>query len=122
MPRSTNSPASRRRRNRIRAKAKGFMGGRRTMFKKAKIAVNKAMDYAFRDRKQRKRQFRRLWITRISAATRNLGLPYGRFMEGLKKAGVEIDRKILADMAVRDLSTFNKLVDMARQHISVAAH
>ena len=96
MPRATNSPASRARRKRVLHRAKGFRGFRSKLFRYAKDAVRKAMTYEYRDRKKRKGQFRRLWIQRISAAVRNEGLTYSRFIEGLAAAGIEADRKILA--------------------------
>lgn len=114
MPRATNSPASRKRRKRILLRAKGFRGFRSKLYRYAKDAVRKAMLYEYRDRKKRKGQFRRLWIQRISAATRNEGLTYSRFIEGLKAAGIEADRKILADLAVRDITAFNAIVAQAK--------
>src|SRR5688572_3640285 len=102
MPRATNSPASRKRRKRVLAKAKGYRGFRSTHFRYAKDAVRKAETYATRDRKTKKRDFRNLWIQRINAAVRPLGLSYSRFTEGLKAAGIELDRKVLADLAVKD--------------------
>ena len=110
MPRATNSPASRKRRKRMLVKAKGYRGFRSKLYRYAKDAVRKAMQYQYRDRKKRKGQFRRLWIQRISAATRNEGLTYSRFVEGLKAAGIEADRKILADLAVNDPAAFSAIV------------
>jgi len=110
MPRATNSPASRARRKRVLLRAKGFRGFRSKLFRYAKDAVRKAMTYEYRDRKRRKGQFRRLWIQRISAATRNEGLTYSRFIEGLVAAGIEADRKILADLAVKDAAAFSAIV------------
>ncbi len=115
MPRATNSAASRKRRKRILLRAKGFRGFRSKLYRYAKDAVFKARQYEYRDRKKRKAQFRRLWIQRISAAARNNGLTYSRFMEGLKSAGITVDRKILADLAVNDAATFTLLVDSAKQ-------
>lgn len=114
MPRATNSPASRARRKRVLLRAKGFRGFRSKLFRYAKDAVRKAMTYEYRDRKKRKGQFRRLWIQRISAATRNEGLTYSRFTEGLKAAGIEADRKILADLAVKDAAAFSAIVAQAK--------
>ena len=94
--------------------AKGFYGRRKNTIRIAKQAVEKAKQYAYRDRKNRKRNFRALWIQRINAATREQGLTYGRFIDGLGKAGVEVDRKVLADLAVREPDTFKALVDKAR--------
>jgi len=110
MPRATNSPASRSRRKRVLLRAKGFRGFRSKLFRYAKDAVRKAMTYEYRDRKKRKGQFRRLWIQRISAAVRNEGLTYSRFVEGLKAANIETDRKILADLAVTDAAAFSAIV------------
>lgn len=114
MPRATNSPASRKRRKRVLQKAKGYRGFRSKLYRYAKDAVRKAMQYQYRDRKKRKGQFRRLWIQRISAATRNEGLTYSRFIEGLKAAGIEADRKILADLAVNDPAAFSAIVAQAK--------
>jgi large subunit ribosomal protein L20 len=114
MPRATNSPASRARRKRVLLRAKGFRGFRSKLFRYAKDAVRKAMTYEYRDRKKRKGQFRRLWIQRISAATRNEGLTYSRFIEGLNAAGIEADRKILADLAVKDAAAFSAIVAQAK--------
>jgi large subunit ribosomal protein L20 len=94
--------------------AKGYYGRRKNTIRIAKQAVEKANQYAYRDRKNRKRSFRALWIQRINAATRAEGMTYGRFIDGLGKAGVEVDRKVLADLAVREPATFKALVDQAR--------
>ena len=94
--------------------AKGFDGRRKNTIRIAKQAVEKANQYAYRDRKNRKRSFRALWIQRINAAAREQGLTYGRFINGLGRAGVEVDRKVLADLAVREPATFKALVDQAR--------
>ena len=114
MPRATNSPASRARRKRVLQRAKGFRGFRSKLYRYAKDAVRKAHEYEYRDRKKRKGQFRRLWIQRISAATRNEGLTYSRFIEGLNAAGIEADRKILADLAVNDAEAFTAIVEQAK--------
>jgi large subunit ribosomal protein L20 len=114
MPRATNSPASRARRKRVLLRAKGFRGFRSKLFRYAKDAVRKAMTYEYRDRKKRKGQFRRLWIQRISAAVRNEDLTYSRFIEGLAAAGIEADRKILADLAVKDAAAFSAIVAQAK--------
>ena len=114
MPRATNSPASRARRKRVLLRAKGFRGFRSKLFRYAKDAVRKAMTYEYRDRKKRKGQFRRLWIQRISAAVRNEGLTYSRFIEGLVAAGIEADRKMLADLAVKDAAAFSSIVAQAK--------
>ena len=114
MPRATNSPASRARRKRVLHRAKVFRGVSSKLFRYAKDAVRKAMTYEYRDRKKRKGQFRRLWIQRISAAVRNEGLTYSRFIEGLAAAGIEADRKILADLAVKDAAAFSAIVAQAK--------
>ncbi|MBI3829506.1 MAG: 50S ribosomal protein L20 [Planctomycetes bacterium] len=95
-------------------RAKGFVGGRRKMIRTVMETVERAEVYATRDRRARKRTFRALWITRISAAVKTKGLNYSRFISGLVKAGVNLDRKMLADMAVRDEAAFNQLVDLAK--------
>ena len=114
MPRATNSPASRAKRKRVLLRAKGFRGFRSKLFRYAKDAVRKAHTYEYRDRKKRKGQFRRLWIQRISAGVRNEGLTYSRFIEGLNAAGIEADRKILADLAVTDAAAFSAIVAQAK--------
>ena len=114
MPRATNSPASRKRRKRILLRAKGFRGFRSKLYRYAKDAVYKARQYEYRDRKKRKGQFRRIWIQRISAAVRNEGLTYSRFIEGLKAANIELDRKVLADLAVVDAAAFSAIVEQAK--------
>jgi len=114
MPRATNAVASRRRRKKIIKEAKGFRGRRSKLFRYAKNAVMKARIYAYRDRKTRKRNFRMLWQLRINAAARALGLTYSRFMEGLKAAGILVDRKILADIAVTDEAAFKAIFDQAK--------
>lgn len=115
MPRATNSPASRKRRKRTLKAARGFRGFRSKLFRYAKDAVRKAMTYAYRDRKVRKRAFRGLWIQRVNAATRPHGLSYSRFMEGLKAAGVVIDRKVLSDLAITDEAGFNALIEVSKK-------
>jgi large subunit ribosomal protein L20 len=114
MPRATNAVASRRRRKKIIKEAKGFRGRRSKLFRYAKNAVMKARVYAYRDRKTRKRNFRRLWQLRINAAVRALGLTYSRFMEGIKAAGITLDRKVLADLAVKDEAAFKAVFDQAK--------
>jgi large subunit ribosomal protein L20 len=106
------------RRRRVLKLAKGYYGSKRTLYKTAHEQVMKSLTYAYRDRKQRKRDFRRLWIQRINAATRMNGMSYSVFMNGLKKAGVEINRKMLADIAVNDMASFAKLVDMAKDGLA----
>ena len=114
MPRATNAPASRKRRKRILKKAKGFYGARSRLYRYAKDAIFKAQTWATRDRKTRKRNVRALWITRISAAVRQRGMTYNRFMEGLKQLGVELDRKVLADMAITNPAGIDELVAQAK--------
>ena len=114
MPRATNSPASRARRKRVINKAKGFRGFRSTHYRYAKDAVRKAMTYAYRDRKVRKRLFRRLWTQRINSTARALGISYSRFMEGLKAAAIQIDRKVLADLVLTDHAAFAAVVEKAK--------
>ncbi|MFH1090124.1 MAG: 50S ribosomal protein L20 [Pseudomonadota bacterium] len=94
--------------------AKGFQGGRRSLYHSAREAVERGLAFAYRDRKLRKREFRRLWVVRINAAAREHGLSYSRFMDGLKKAHVEMDRKVLADLAVRDPQAFARLAETAK--------
>lgn len=118
MPRATNSPASRARRKRVLLRAKGFRGFRSKLYRYAKDAVIKARQYEYRDRKKRKGQFRRLWIQRISAAARAQELTYSRFMEGIKASGIEVDRKILADLAVSDIAAFNAIADLAKDALA----
>ena len=101
------------RHRKVIARAKGYYGRRKNTFRAANQAVEKAGEYAYRDRRQRKRNFRALWIQRINAAAREHGLTYGRFINGLSRAGVEIDRKMLADLAVREPDAFKALVDQA---------
>ncbi len=113
MPRATNAPASRERRKRMLDKAKGFRGRRSKLFRYAKNAVMKAETWSYRDRKNRKRTFRNLWIARINAAARANRVTYSRFMEGMKALGLGLDRKILADMAVRDEVAFKAILDRA---------
>ncbi|MEW5965291.1 MAG: 50S ribosomal protein L20 [Pseudomonadota bacterium] len=100
--------------------AKGYYGRRKSTIRVAKQAVEKAQQYAYRDRKAKKRTFRSLWIQRINAAAREHGLTYGRFIDGLTKAGIEIDRKVLADIAVRDAAAFKTLVDQAASAVAKA--
>jgi large subunit ribosomal protein L20 len=94
--------------------AKGFYGRRKNTIRTAKAAVDKSMQYAYRDRKNKKRTFRALWIQRLNAAVRELGLTYSRFIDGLAKAGIEVDRKVLSDLAIREPETFKAIVEKAR--------
>jgi large subunit ribosomal protein L20 len=118
MPRATNSPASRRRRKRTLKAAKGFRGFRSKLYRYAKDAVRKAMVYNYRDRKNRKREFRKLWIQRINAATRAHGLSYSRFSEGLKAAGIDLDRKVLSDIAIKDEAAFAAIVKQVKDALA----
>jgi large subunit ribosomal protein L20 len=115
MPRVAHAPASRSRRRKVLKRAKGFVGGRRTLYRTARETVIRAMAFATRDRKQRKRQFRRLWTARVNAACRKLNTTYSRLIAGLKKAHISLDRKSLADLAVRDEGAFKKVVELAIQ-------
>ena len=119
MPRIKRGLMTHKRHKKILDRAKGYWGGRHRLFKTANEAVNHALQYAYRDRRVRKRDFRRLWIARINAATRQNGMQYSRFIEGLTKAGVQIDRKILSDMAINDQTGFAALVKKASEHIGV---
>jgi len=114
MPRATNAPASRERRKRWLEKAKGFRGRRSKLYRYAKDALFKAQTWAYRDRKTRKRNFRYLWIQRINAAARANGLTYSRFMEGLKAAGITLDRKVLADLAATQSAAFAAVASQAK--------
>jgi len=104
---------ARRRRNKVLKMARGYVGGRHRLFRTATEAVDRALAYAYRDRKARKRDFRRLWIVRINAATRLNGMSYSKFIGGLKKADVELDRKVLANMAIMDPNAFSQVVKTA---------
>ncbi len=114
MPRVTRGFKARRRRNRVLKLAKGFRGGRSRLFKSATEAVDRALVYAYRDRKARKRDFRKLWIARINAGARMNDISYSRLMGGLRKAGVDLDRKVLSNLAILDAGAFSKVVDIAR--------
>ena len=115
MTRATNGVATRRRRNRILKQAKGYVGSRRKLFKSAKETVMRGLNFAYRDRRVRKREFRALWIARINAATRDQGLGYGAFMAGLKRANVAVNRKTLADLAVNDPTAFGQFITVAKE-------
>jgi large subunit ribosomal protein L20 len=117
MPRVKTGVVRRRRHKKILKLAKGFYSGRRKHFRKAKEQLERSMMYAFRDRKQKKREFRKLWIIRINAACRLNGMNYSNFMNGLNKAGIELDRKILADMAMNDAAAFSAVVASAKAAI-----
>lgn len=114
MPRVKRGVIAHARHKKVLKKAKGYRGARSKVFRVAKQAVDKAGQYAYRDRRQRKRQFRALWITRINAAARENGISYSRMMAGLKAAEVEVDRKVLADLAVSDKAAFTALAEKAK--------
>ncbi|WP_373072037.1 50S ribosomal protein L20 [Sulfurimonas sp.] len=114
MPRVKTGVVRRRRHKRLLKLAKGFYQGRRKHFRKAKEQLERSLVYAHRDRKQKKRDFRKLWIIRINAATRLNGMNYSTFMNGVKKAGIELDRKILADMAMNDAAAFSAVVEASK--------
>ncbi|VAX24328.1 LSU ribosomal protein L20p [hydrothermal vent metagenome] len=121
MARVKTGSVSKARHKKILKMAKGYVGARSRTFKKAKEAVTHALVYAYRDRRVRKRDFRSLWIVRINAAVRSEGMSYSRFIDGLTKAGVEVDRKIMADMAVNDPDAIKKLVEIAKEKTGKAA-
>lgn len=118
MPRVKGGVKTRRKHKKVLKAASGFVGGRRRLYRQAKETLDRAGVYAYRDRRVKKRMFRRLWIVRINAAVRAAGLSYSQFMNGLKKAEVTLDRKIMADMAVRDPKGFNELVETARKGLA----
>ena len=113
-------PSSKKHKKKILKLAKGYYGQKHRSYRRAKEQVMHSLNYAYRDRKDRKRQFRALWITRINAAARLNGLSYSQFINGLKKSGIELDRKILADMAVNDMEAFVKLVETAKKALQTA--
>jgi large subunit ribosomal protein L20 len=114
MSRASRSVQGRARRNKFLKAAKGYYGRRKSTYRNARPAVEKALQYAYRDRRTKKRNFRSLWIQRINAASREHGMTYGRFINGLSKAGIEVDRKILSDLAIREPEAFKALVDKAQ--------
>jgi large subunit ribosomal protein L20 len=118
MPRSRPKVYAHRRHKKVLKFTKGQYGSKHLLFRRANEAMLKSLFYAFRDRRNRKRDFRRLWITRINAAARLSGLSYSRFVHGLKLANVQVDRKVLADIAVRDLAAFGKLADVAKAQLA----
>lgn len=115
MPRVKGGVAHHARKKKIMEAAKGARGGRSKLYKSAKETVERGMRYAYRDRRKKKGEFRALWITRINAAARMHGLSYSRLMAGLKEAGVEVNRKVLADLAVRDIEAFGKIAELAKK-------
>lgn len=118
MPRAKSSVVSRNRHKKVLKLAKGYRGAKSKLFRVANQQVMKSLAYAYRDRKVRKREFRKLWIARINAAARMNGINYSTLMNGLKKAGVEVNRKMLADLAVNDTAAFNKLVEVAKEQVN----
>ena len=120
MARVKRGVEARRKHKKVLGKAKGYYGARSRVFRVAKQAVIKAAQYAFRDRRNRKRDFRALWIIRVNAAARANGMTYGEFINGLKKASIAVDRKVLADIAVHDKASFSALVEQAKAALSIA--
>ena len=118
MPRATNSVASRRRRKKVLKLTKGYWGAKSKLYRTAHESMMKALSYAYRDRRARKRDFRGLWITRIGIAAKNEGISYSKFIRGLKVARVEINRKILAELAVRDHEAFVSIVKVAKESLN----
>jgi len=118
MPRVKGGTVTRKRRKKVLKLAKGYYGSKHTLYKVANQQVMKSLMYAYRDRRQKKRDFRKLWITRINAAARMNGLSYSRLMHGLKVAGIEVNRKMLADLAVNDGAAFTALADQAKDALS----
>lgn len=121
MARATNSPASRKRRKKVLKYAKGYYGNKSKLFRYAKEAVQHAWQYAYRDRRKKKAEWRGLWIVRLNAACRSAGITYSRFMEGLKEANIGLDRKVLSDLAVQDEVAFNALVKQAQDALKAKA-
>jgi len=121
MARATNSPASRKRRKKVLKYAKGYFGNKSKLFRYAKEAVQHAWQYAYAARRKKKADFRGLWIVRLNAACRNAGISYSRFIEGLKAAKIELDRKVLSDLAIRDEVAFNALVKQAQDALKTKA-
>ena len=118
--RSTNNPASRRRRKRVLKRASGAIGGRHRLFQNAKETVRRALAFAFRDRKQKKRVVRSMWIQRINAACRQNGMPYSRLINGLSMAGVKLDRKMLSEIAIHDEAAFKAIIERARKALATS--
>ena len=121
MPRVTNGPASRKRRKKVLKQSKGYFGNKSKLFRYAKEALDHALQYAYDDRKKKRSNARALWIVRLNAACRNAGISYSRFIEGLKAAGIEVDRKVLSDLAVRDEAGFAVVVEQARAALATKA-
>ena len=121
MPRATQAAARKKRKKKIFKAAKGYFGGRKNLYRTAKDAVEKGWEHSYVDRKKKKRTFRALWITRINAAARQNDISYSKFMNGLKLSGIDLDRKVLADMAVRDPVAFTSLADRAKEGLAKAS-
>ena len=121
MPRATSAVARNKRKKKVLKAAKGYFGGRKNLYKTAKDAVEKGWEHAYRDRKKKKRNFRRLWIARINAAAREHDMSYSRFINGLKAAGIELDRKALADLAVSNPEAFKAIVQEAKEGLAAKA-
>lgn len=121
MPRTTAAVPRNKRKKKIFKVAKGYFGGRKNLYRTAKDAVERGWEHAYRDRKKKKRTFRRLWIARINAATRQHDLSYSRFINGLKEAGIELDRKALADLAIRNPEAFSAVVERAKEGLAAKA-
>jgi large subunit ribosomal protein L20 len=120
MPRTTGGPTHARKRKRVLKRAKGFRGGPGTIYRAALEFTRKAGVYAYRDRRQRKRHFRQLWVTRLSAALRQRGISYNRFIPALVSAGIELNRKMLSELAISDPAAFDAIVELARPHLAGA--
>jgi large subunit ribosomal protein L20 len=118
MPRVKGGTVTRKRRKKVLKLAKGYFGSKHRLFRTAKAQVMKSLLYAYRDRRQRKRDFRKLWITRINAAARTNGLSYSKLMFGLKEAGIDVNRKMLADLAINDKAAFSELANVAKQKVN----
>ena len=118
MPRAKGGSKTRQRRKKVLKKAKGYVGGRRKLYRMARETVERGLAFAYRDRRVRRREFRTLWITRINAGARLSGLSYSQLIRGLKQAGVELDRKILADIAVADAPAFGRIAELAKSHLT----
>ncbi len=118
MPRVTNAPATRARRKRVLKRAKGYFGNKSRLFRYAKDAVQRAGQFAFRDRRKKKTELRQLWIIRINAACRDLGMQYSRFMNGVKKLNIELDRKALSEMAIHDPAGFQMIIEQVKSALA----
>ncbi len=118
MPRAKRAVSARKKRRTVLVKAKGYYGAKSRTYRAAKEQVQHSLQYSYRDRRNKKREIRRLWITRINAGARQNGMSYSTFMNGLKKAGVELDRKMLSDMAINDPASFSKLVEVAKEKVT----